>query len=155
MGMVGLIRAISEEQAGQVKRGEADSWELLDADESEYLDKAWHGLHFLLCGDAWGAVGVLGEALMGGASIGEDGGYGPARYLDPQRAAAVHAALSAVDVDELREGFDPEAFQAAEVYPQIWDEEDAVDYPLGYLEAVRGVYAAAAAAGHGVLIGIT
>lgn len=48
------------------------------------LDKSWHGIHYLLTGTAWGIGEGAGAAILGGDEIGEDGGYGPARLLDPE-----------------------------------------------------------------------
>src|SRR5262249_47562522 len=49
--------------------------------QSVSIDKAWHGLHYLLCGAPEPAPGPLGQAVFGGTEIGEDQGYGPARYF--------------------------------------------------------------------------
>ena len=44
------------------------------------LEKAWHGLHYLLTGDAWGGGPPLNFIVMGGDEIdGVDTGYGPPR----------------------------------------------------------------------------
>ena len=47
------------------------------------LDKAWHGIHFLLTGSAWETTPGAGESVLGGDPVGPDRGYGPARLLDP------------------------------------------------------------------------
>lgn len=83
------------------------------------LDKAWHGLHWVLTGAAWSAEGALGQAIMGGEEFGEDRGYGRPRLLDPAGVASL-AALHSIGADELRARFDPEALSEAEVYPDIW-----------------------------------
>src|ERR1700722_3238791 len=44
------------------------------------VDKAWHGLHFLLTGTAWEGAPPLDFIVKGGRQIGDvDVGYGPAR----------------------------------------------------------------------------
>ena len=49
------------------------------------LDKAWHGIHFLLTGSAWEGEEPLCYLLAGGQEVGdEDVGYGPARVLRPR-----------------------------------------------------------------------
>jgi hypothetical protein len=50
------------------------------------LDKAWHGLHYLLCGKLEPAPGPLGQAVFGGSEIGENRGYGPERYFARRRS---------------------------------------------------------------------
>jgi len=53
------------------------------------IDKAWHGLHYLLCGAPEPVAGPLGQAVFGGTDIGEDQGYGPARYFTPTQVAEI------------------------------------------------------------------
>jgi hypothetical protein len=96
-----------------------------------------------------------GEAIFGGTPIGPDDYYGPARLLSAERVAAVHGALSAVDRTALRARYDAAALSAADIYPQIWDEEgEALDYLLENYEELRAFYAAAAAGGSAVLVAI-
>src|SRR5215831_2317265 len=58
------------------------------------LDKAWHGLHFLLCGQPEPTAGPLGSVILGGTEIGDDDlGYGPARYFEPSEVGEIAAAL--------------------------------------------------------------
>ena len=75
---------------------------LLDADHPQLdLDKGWNGLQFLLTGDTYLTTG-LGAALMGGDEVGDDLGYGPARWLTPAEVAAVSEELAGADIDALR-----------------------------------------------------
>src|SRR5262249_60003757 len=77
------------------------------------LDKAWHGLHYLLCGAAEPAPGPLGQAVIGGTEIGDDLGYGPARYFTAAQAAGIARALQAPRLEaRLRARFDPAAIAA-------------------------------------------
>ena len=46
------------------------------------LDKAWHGIHYLLAGTEWEGTGPAAFLLAGGKEVGDvDVGYGPARAL--------------------------------------------------------------------------
>jgi hypothetical protein len=57
------------------------------------LGKSWHAIHYLLTGTGWEiGEGAAGAAILGGDEIGEDGGYGPARVLDPESVRATAAA---------------------------------------------------------------
>src|SRR5262249_32529795 len=59
------------------------------------LDKEWHGLHFILCGEQGPGESLLSQVVMGGEEIGEDfSGYGPARCFSPARIAEMAAALA-------------------------------------------------------------
>ena len=45
------------------------------------LDKAWHGIHYLLTGSVESNKTLASKVIMGGEDIGPDRGYGPARCL--------------------------------------------------------------------------
>jgi len=120
------------------------------------LDKAWHGLHWLLTGTTGDASTPAGQAIMGGAELGEDWGYGPPRLLGPDDVRRVADALAEVDDDELRGRFDPAAMKAADVYPFIWDEEDVfAEYLAPSFAMLQEFYARAASRGDAVLALIT
>ena len=119
------------------------------------IDKAWHGVHFLLTGTAEEAPGPLGQVVLGGTEIGDDLGYGPARYLAPDAVGTVATALDAASSDELRRGYDAAALEAAEIYPGGWSEPDKVDWVLEAFEDVRRFYRAAARRKSGVLVFFT
>ncbi|MEU4693940.1 YfbM family protein [Actinoplanes sp. NPDC023714] len=132
----------------------------LDDDDAEMpepeldLDKSWHAVHFLLTGTAWG-IGddPAGAAVLGGMEIGEDGGYGPPRYLVPDDVRAVSAALDRLGDDTLRARFDPAALDAADIYPAGWSGTD-VEGLLVHLAELRAFYRAAAGNGEGVLLAL-
>jgi Domain of unknown function (DUF1877) len=48
------------------------------------LDKAWHGIHYLLTGTTLSNRTLASKVIMGGEDIGPDFGYGPAQLLQPQ-----------------------------------------------------------------------
>jgi len=126
------------------------------AGRSVDLDKAWHGVHFLLTGTAWEARSDLGMAVLGGEPLGDDLGYGPVRLLDPRGVSRVAAALAALDREEVRLRFDRVRLRALEIYPDIWDEPDVLeDYLLPNLDDLVAFYAQAAAAGEAVLLAVT
>lgn len=115
-------------------------------DDTVRLDKAWHGIHFMLTGESYGGEGPIARAVLGGVSIGdEDVGYGPARGLSAAQVSEVAVALSQVSEADFRGRFDAAALDAAQIYPQIWDEGDeALDYLTHYFLEVKRFYAAAA-----------
>ncbi|MFC5004373.1 YfbM family protein [Dactylosporangium cerinum] len=137
--------------------GDEDDDEVGEMPEPDLdLGKSWHVVQFLFTGTAWGVTEGLGEAILGGADIGEDGGYGPARLLDAATVTRVATALDALDVETLRSRFDPAAMSAAEIYPEGWDFSPAdfeeIVRPL--IGDLRAFYRKAAARGQAVLLAI-
>ncbi|MGC4764489.1 YfbM family protein [Micromonospora sp. DT46] len=120
------------------------------------LDKSWHGIHYLLTGTAWEIGEGAGAAILGGDEIGQDGGYGPARLLDPYTVRVIATGLDAVDVETLRARFDPSAMAAADIYPAIWTNGiDEFDHLMLQFTELRRFYRAAAVNGQAVLLAIT
>jgi hypothetical protein len=115
------------------------------------IDKAWHGLHYLLCGKLEPAPGALGQAVFGGAEIGEDQGYGPARYFSPAQVAEIAAALQSPSLErELHARFDGAAMTQLGIYPGVWEPDDR-DWLIEAFHTVRDFYAAASKAEQAVV----
>jgi hypothetical protein len=110
------------------------------------VDKAWHAIHFTLNGSQWEGRGVLGMAVLGGTEIGEDAGYGPARYLVQSQVKEVADALSDVSKEGFIERFNPQAMDEHEIYPQIWlrDGDFGRSYALGHFVNLVKFYREAA-----------
>lgn len=117
------------------------------------VDKAWHGIHYLLAGDVWGGKFPLANAVLGGTEIGDDVGYGPARYLTADEVKAVADALMEITPDVLRSKYVASALAKNEIYPEIWDDpaDDAVGYLTSWYEILRDYYIEAAAKGNAML----
>ena len=121
------------------------------------VDKAWHGIHYLLTGTADDGEPPLNFLVAGGTDVGdEDVGYGPPRAYTSAQARVIATALASVSDDELRGRFDPRGMMAATVYPEIWDRDPADDDTLGYLmdgvASLRAMLATVASNGHGLLV---
>lgn len=157
MGMIGGFQRITAAELDALLDDPDSVEELLfpEGDQSADaidIDKAWHGLHFLLSADPWAGSGPLANVVMGGTEIGEDLGYGPARYLTVDETAGVAAALAALAADELGNRFDAQQFTANDIYPGIWDEGGtALAYLVDAYRSVAAYYADAAAAGDAML----
>jgi hypothetical protein len=133
-------RAVSDSEPG----------ELLD------LEKAWHGVHFLLAGDAQKTSPGAGQAVLGGAAVGPELGYGKARLMEPKEVATVSTALSQLTIATLKKQFKPSAFDQAEIYPGGWVEAgEGAEWLLEAFEQLRKFYAAAASRGSAILLYIT
>lgn len=126
-------------------------------DDAVDLDKAWHGIHFLLTRTAWDGSPPSCFLLVGGEEVGEvDVGYGPARLLRPPAVTAFANALQALDEETLRFRFDPGRMQEIDIYPAIWDrpaeQQDTLGYLLEHFATLRDFVGRASAAGRGLLV---
>ena len=116
------------------------------------LGAAWHGVHFLLNGSAWGGKPPLFDAVLGGTPLGDPSSYEPIRYLAPAEVEAVAEALP--PSEHLVQRFTHRAMKQAELYPDgAWDEGDVLTALLlpAYHDLVL-LFTDAAAAGDAVLI---
>ena len=160
MGMVGCFAAVDE---GTLRRlmhdpGLISDYLHPDGGDSEPpnaidIDKAWHGIHYLLTGTADRGAEALSWAVLGGVEIGEEIGYGPARFLEPGEVQSVAAWLP--DDTVFRSRFDPQAMEKAKIYPEvIWvrDGNEALDYLLENYRALVAFYKSAAERGDGAIL---
>ncbi|MEU8228728.1 YfbM family protein [Actinoplanes sp. NPDC048967] len=149
-------RRLTSDQVADLAADPSLTARLLDREDDVLdLDKAWHGIHFLLTGGSWETSPGAGEAVLGGDPVGDDLGYGPARLLPAERVQLVAAALREVTADSLRTRFDPAALLAEGIYPQVWDDEDFALYLLPNFSSLQAFYVAAAGEKQAVLLAVT
>ncbi len=130
----------------------AAGFAVTDVQPALEIDKAWHGLHYLLAATSWQPVPPPGNAVLGGAEIGEDLGYGPARLMDPAEVTETADALGALEDDALEARFDPAAMTKAELYGGRWDDPAEREWLLEAFEEVRNYFESAAERGDGMLL---
>jgi Domain of unknown function (DUF1877) len=134
---------------------EPDEWEQDgDADEID-VDKAWHGIHFLLTGTAWEGTFPLNFIVSGGKEVGDvDVGYGPARALTSEDVRRLDAALEPLTSEELERRFDPKQMSKLQIYPEIWadEDDDSLEYLIEYYTELRAFVRRAAERGDALLV---
>ncbi len=131
MSMSGMLRQLDESQLVQLLDNPDEVLDFTDkevpASEELDLNKAWHGLHFLLTGEAWGGEEPVCYLLDAGEQTGDeeehDVGYGPARGLHVPQVKAFAEALAAITKQELTSRYDGQRMMALELYPRGWEEE--------------------------------
>ncbi|MGH9935284.1 MAG: YfbM family protein [Blastocatellia bacterium] len=141
MGMVCGLTAVDEGQINEFLTHRENVFDYLDElEENEEiggvdLDKAWHGIHFLLTRSAWDGAEPLCYLVKGGEEIGAEDDC--ARLLRPNQIADWANALSTISSDDLRKRYDPAAMTKTDIYPEIWDraeeEQGNLEYLLDYL----------------------
>jgi hypothetical protein len=154
MGMVGCFRRLPQADLERLLEDPSVLPEYLEGEVPAGfgscmdldVDKAWHGIHFLLTGTASEGAMPLGFIVDGGTTIGEDMGYGPARGFSDSEVARIAGALAAVSAAEIHARYDAAELARAEVYPDIWerDGDHARDYLVTYFEQLSAFIAGAA-----------
>jgi hypothetical protein len=92
--MENMIRALAPENADKIMR-EASGPVLS-------LDKNWQEIHEILTGQSKPSGDLLSNAIFGGAEIGSDLGYGPARFLTPDKVKQISDRLASVSEEHFR-----------------------------------------------------
>ena len=161
MGMVACFTSLPSGALQDLKEHPDRIEEYLYPDDGESeppnyidLDKAWHGIHYLLTGVADGGAQPQSLAVFGGEEFGPEVGYGPARFLTPEQVRNVAESLARQSREELAQRFDPKDMEAKQVYPAvIWvrDRQDALNYALDNYEQLQAFYRDAAARGDAVI----
>lgn len=177
MGMYASLVQISPSFLEQIKADPSLAQDAWDEPVSLELDKAWHGLHFLLTGKAERHNASLSKAVMGGKRLEEvelpefwdelspeeqapyleeierDEVYlGYNYYLTPEEVKEIAEALSKISKDELKANFNPSAMLLSHVYPEIWDRDtsETLDYLVEFFEPLVIFYKDAATKGNAI-----
>lgn len=122
------------------------------------LDKAWHGIHYLLTGSIEPNGTLASKVIMGGEDIGPDQGYGPAQLLKPDEVKEIAQLLERTTPDMLRERYKPKEMTRAGVYPAIiWERDgnEALEYVLDYYKKLLAFYKRAAERGQAIIFAIS
>lgn len=167
MSMVLSFRSVSPEEIKRIEESPETIIEIIyPEDELEraeenkrqlYIDKAWHGIHYLISEEnlkgEYKAGTPLSNVIMGGKEIGEDVGYGPAHLILPEDVKDSSEALQKITGPDLQKAFKPEDMENKEIYPDIWvrDGEEALQYLLFYFVKLRDYYKDTADKGYGML----
>ena len=118
------------------------------------LDKAWHGVHYILCGEAEPGATLLSQVVLGGAALGDDdegfAGYGPARSFTAAQVAEIAGALKRADLEsEAAARFDAQQMSDLGIYPGFRPSD--AEWVLDGLRRLRDFYSDAAAHGRAVV----
>jgi hypothetical protein len=111
------------------------------------IEKAWHGVHYLLCGKVEPGTDLASQAVMGGTEVGDDLGYGPARYFEADEVAAIARELSRPNLEaEMMARWDPAQMGQLSIYPAGFKPHDD-QWLMDAFRDLRQFYVDASAAG--------
>ena len=120
----------------------------VDADDpfegQTYLDKEWHNIHYLLCGELEPNGTALGDAVLGGNPMGPDLGYGHGRLIHSGRVSEISKALEGVDFESLYSSIDKSDKKLEDVYSSFEFEVSEREYHLELFEKLKLMYRKAA-----------
>ncbi|MGD2183335.1 YfbM family protein [Lusitaniella coriacea] len=122
------------------------------------IQKAWHGIHFLLTGESYSNESPLAMTIFGGTEISKDLEYSTMRYLTPEQVHEIATALRDVSKKDLAQGYVPSAFEENNIYPtEIWESEGdkALEYLLHYYELTLAFYQSVSSRGDAVILYIS
>ncbi len=135
------LRALGESSRWWAKREPVPNMEMqIGEGERLDLDKAWHGIHYLLNKTAEESEDPSSFLISGGQQVGNiNVGYGPARAYLAEEVRAIDTALSAADGDVLRSNFDLAEMIRQKVYPLMndSDRDETLEYLMSYAEVLR------------------
>jgi len=117
------------------------------------IDKAWHGIHYLLTKSDWEGEAPLNFIVKGGHDIGADADE---RAIDSAALAVIDAALWPITPQQLAEHYDAADMERLDIYPHIWSAPDneALDYLLAEFARLKAFIHAAVERRLGVVIGL-
>ncbi|MGN3957337.1 YfbM family protein [Streptomyces sp. WAC8370] len=111
--------------------------------------KAWDMLRFLLSRAGFPVNVIHGEEPF---AEDEDWGYGPPKYLRPERVRLAAKALRGTSYDQLVSGVDPAELTGAEVYPLGWSESGSMDWGRPWYDGLTQFFEAAARVDDAMLV---
>ncbi|MGI4760735.1 MAG: YfbM family protein [Janthinobacterium lividum] len=131
--MTGILRQLDEKKLEAFLSKPDEVLDFVDSDvpatDELDIEKAWHGLHFMLTGTAWEGVEPVCYLLSGGEQIGNeeehDVGYGPARGIRASKVQNFANAISVITEQNFANLYDGQKMAALELYPRGWEEEPA------------------------------
>jgi hypothetical protein len=122
----------------------------------ENLDKAWHGIHFLLTDSVWEGKPPLNFLLKGGKEFGHDLGYGPPRYLSPAEVATISEVLDEIPYRTFEKRIDPILLASKGIYPTGWNhaERDTLirEYLISHYRILRSSLDVVRHRGNGMIL---
>jgi hypothetical protein len=158
MSMVGCYKRITQHDLNKIILDPSFIEDIIYPDDDHYdesffdIDKAWHGIHYLLNGKVWRGRKPLFNAVLGGTAIGDEIGYGPARYLTIDQVVVLARYLNKISIDKLKKKYNPKKLIKKHIYPDVWDEEEDLEYLIEYYVLLVNFYNKAAENHEAVLL---
>ena len=132
-------------------------WKPQQPSETFDVDKAWHGIHFLLTNDPWEGNGPLAFILHGGTEIESGDADGNPHGFSASEVKAIAAALKDITPEELFAKADQAEFTANDIYPNIWEretKEECIGYVTEYFRELKQFIQKLADSNRGMIVSL-
>ena len=152
MGMIGNVIRVSQEELNGFLNNSETLENKINADESyeaEWfldLDKSWDGINYILTGEIIGGLenepNTLQRALFSFQIIdeGQDLGYGPAQYLNPNQVKETYSELEKITDDVLKSKINGSEMNEIGIYPEIWTESESHEFLIDSFKEFKEFY---------------
>ena len=149
MSMIGQFVAIPQEELDVILKEPDSAFSILGKypENDIDLDKAWHGIHFLLNGEPYGGEYPLVHAVFGMEKIEEQKheNVNPMFGTPAKNVKEIADAICSINEEQFRAKYDQKALQDAAIYPDSWnDPEKEMDFLTSYFEDLQEFYKEAA-----------
>ncbi|MCF0059848.1 YfbM family protein [Dyadobacter sp. CY356] len=121
------------------------------------IDKTWEAIFFVLTGHGLAeideVIAPLSWLLLSDHVVDEnqDFGYGPAYYLKPSEVRQLNEELKKVSNDDFKNRFNGVEMDKAGIYPEIWQENESLEYVTENFELLKVFFDTAAANGYAMI----
>ena len=152
MGIIGNVIRVSQEELNGFLNNSETLENKIYADESyeaEWfldLDKSWDGINYILTGEIIGGLenepNELQRALFSFQIIdeGQDLGYGPAQYLNPNQVKETYSELEKITDDVLKSKINGSEMNEIGIYPEIWTESESHEFLIDSFKEFKEFY---------------
>jgi hypothetical protein len=152
MGMIGNVIRVSQEELNGFLNNSETLENKIYADESyeaEWfldLDKSWDGINYILTGEIIGGLenepNELQRALFSFQIIdeGQDLGYGPAQYLNPNQVKETYSELEKITDEILKSKINGSEMNEFGIYPEIWTESESHEFLIDSFKEFKEFY---------------
>lgn len=152
MGMIGNLFRVTTKDLDEILNdssileNKVYSEESSNANDLLDIDKSWEAIFYLLTGYPVAEIDnvntPLSWILFSGQVIDEEQnmGYGPAQYITSEQVKQLNIELKKFTRKYLQQKYDGKKMNEAGIYPQIWDEEESLEYALDNFELLKEFY---------------
>lgn len=164
MSMIGNYFRVSQEELDEFLKDSSKLEERVYNESEEAdpnlldVDKAWDGIFYLLTGKTLDTFDQAPPPLLwvsfppNEIDPDLDMGYGPAAYTTPEQTKELNEALNNITNEQFKNRYNGKLMMELNIYPQVWEGNDGLDYLSDYFTELKAFYNSAAENNQAVII---